>query len=125
MGPRTVLHVNVPNSESFHRQLALSMGLIAETKAMTERNIRHLQHRVYDIKSLRADLADAMMSIREEGGYLIKPFTHTQMERVLPELGEAVMEGLFELGKRMPALASEIWAEAILDGQKLPGARSN
>ena len=32
----SLLNLNVPNSESFHRRLAKSMGLIADTKVMTD-----------------------------------------------------------------------------------------
>lgn len=114
MGPQTRLHINVPNSESLHRRLALVMGLIPDTKTMSERNKTHMQHRVYDKDSLKAGLAAIGLNIVEEGGYLIKPFTHAQMQCIVPELGEGVMNGLFKLGEQLPELASEIWVEAIM-----------
>lgn len=115
MSRQTILHVNVPNSESFHRRLAQSMGMIGNTKAMSKRNTNLLQHRVYDMKLLKDDLTKAGFTVIDEGGYLIKPFTHEQMEHVSPYLGESVMDGLFKLGRELPDLASEIWIEAVLD----------
>jgi len=115
VGSETRVHINVPNANSLHRRLAKSMGLIADTKAMSERNMNLLQHRVYDMTSLKADLASAGLRVIDEGGYLLKPFTHSQMERVAPLLGQSIMDGLFALGRELPELASEIWVEAVYD----------
>lgn len=115
MGAQTRLHVNVPNSDSMHRHLALAMGLIANTQTLSERNLNLMQARVYDLAALKLELASAGLRILSDGGYFIKPFTHEQMQRIQPELGNEVMHGLFELGKHFPALASEIWVEAMVD----------
>lgn len=112
MGDLSLLHLNVPNSESFHRRLAKTMGIIVDTKAMSDRNTSLLQHRVYDIQSLKADLASAGLNAIEEGGYLVKPFTHGQMEKIVPVIGDQVLDGLFQLGREIPELASEIFVEA-------------
>jgi hypothetical protein len=112
MGESSLLHINVPNSESFHRRLAKAMGLISNTKAISERNASLMQHRVYDMQSLKANLAVAGLSVIEEGGYLVKPFTHGQMEKIVPVIGGQVLDGLFRLGREMPELASEIFVEA-------------
>lgn len=112
MGEHTLLHVNVPNATSFHRRLAQSMGLIQNLKAMSDRNQQLLQHRVYDQEALEQDLRVAGLTVAESGGYLVKPFTHGQMERITPALGDAVLDGLYQLGKDVPEWASEIYAEA-------------
>ena len=87
MGDATRLHVNVPNAGSLHRRLAKAMGLIDDTRAFSARNLNLLQHRVYDRPSLLADLAKAGLRVIAEGGYLVKPFTHAQMEQCAPLLG--------------------------------------
>ena len=115
MGAQTKLHVNVPNSESLHRRLARSMGLISDTKAISERNRKLFQDRVYDRSSLHSELTNAHLKVVQDGGIFIKPFTHSQMESVVAELGLPVLEGLFSLGKELPDLGSEIWAEAVLN----------
>lgn len=112
LGNFSLLHLNVPNSESLHRRLAKAMGFIADTKSISDRNSRLLQHRVYDMQSLKADLEASGLSVIEEGGCFVKPFTHSQMEKIAPVLGEHILRGLYLLGKEMPELASEIFVEA-------------
>lgn len=112
MDAGSLLHVNVANAASLHRRLALAMGLIPALNTMSERNRMLQQHRVYDPASLAADLEQAGFAIHESGGYLVKPFTHRQMEAIAPALGDAVLDGLFELGRREPALACEIYVNA-------------
>lgn len=112
MSEQTLLHLNVPNAESFHRRLARAMGLIRDTKAMSDRNRYLFQHRIYDLPTLRAALTSADLHLVDEGGYLVKPFTHQQMLQITPAIGDPVLDGLFELGREMPELASEIFVEA-------------
>lgn len=114
MGEGTLLHVNVPNAMSFHRRLAKAMGLIQDLKAKSDRNQQLLQHRVYDIDSLKKAMSQAGLAVCESGGYLLKPFTHTQMEAITPVVGDKVLDGLYELGKESPEWASEIYVEARL-----------
>ena len=113
MGPMTKLHANVPNALSMHRRLAVAMGLISEPTELSDRNRTLLQHRVYTIDTLQGDLERAGLRVVENGGILIKPFTHAQMERIAPALGEAVLDGLDALGRLHPEWASEIYAEAV------------
>lgn len=112
MGEQGVLHVNVPNATSFHRMLAKSMGLIDDVKVLSTRNLELLQQRVYDAASLRIDIEASGLAVVNEGGYLVKPFTHAQMQAIAPHVGETVLDGLYQLGKEHPELASEIYLEA-------------
>lgn len=112
MDGRSRLHVNVANAASLHRRLALAMKLIPTLDAMSERNQLLQQHRVYDFPALVSDLEAAGFAVEERGGYLVKPFTHKQMEAIAPALGDAVLDGLFELGRREPELACEIFVNA-------------
>jgi hypothetical protein len=112
MDQHSVLHVNVANAASFHRQLALVMALIPTLDTMSDRNLLLQQHRVYDFDSLISDLERTGFTIHQKGGYFTKPFTHAQMDSIAPLLGDAVMEGLFELGKHHPEMACEIFVNA-------------
>ena len=93
------------------------MGLIADTQEISARNLSLLQHRVFNMRSLQADLAIAGMRVIDEGGYLVKPFTHAQMEQVSQLLGGGVLDGLFHLGREMPELASEIFVEVVREAR--------
>ena len=112
MDQHSILHVNVANAASFHRQLALAMALIPTLETMSDRNLLLQQHRVYDFESLISDLERTGFTIHQKGGYFTKPFTHAQMDSIAPLLGDAVMEGLFELGKHHPEMACEIFVNA-------------
>jgi len=114
MGPETILHVNVPNACSMHRQLAQAMGLIDNLKSLSIRNASLQQPRVYDLPSLIFQIEKNGLVVVETGGHFVKPFTHQQMEPLVNGLGRGVLDGLYELGKRRPDLASEIFVEARL-----------
>jgi hypothetical protein len=81
-------------------------------KEKSERNVQLQQQRVFDRESLRSQVARSGLEVLEDGGYLVKPFTHAQMELIREQLGAAVLDGLFQLGKEAPEWASEIFVEA-------------
>jgi len=100
--------VTVPNAWSFHRLLAVQMGLVETVHSLVERN-RRLQHaRVFDPESLRGLLTECGISGLEFEGYMFKPFAHEQMEQMLAMLPAGASSGLEELGRQFPANAAEI-----------------
>ena len=102
------LLVSVPNALSFHRLLAVQMGLIEAPETLSERNRQLGQPRVYRPQDLQAMVA--ALGLREVAldGYLFKPFTHGQMATLMPSLGERGVQGLIDLGRRFPLQAAEI-----------------
>ncbi|KMW57404.1 SAM-dependent methyltransferase [Candidatus Rhodobacter oscarellae] len=112
MCPDTVVHLNVPNARSMHRQLAQNMGLIQDLTELSARNTTLQQPRVYDLERLCAQAAAHGLRVTETGGHLVKPFTHAQMLPLVESLGREVMDGLYQLGRARPDLASEIFIEA-------------
>jgi SAM-dependent methyltransferase len=113
VAPGGIIHVNVPNAYSLHRRLARAMGLIADEHAMSDRNRALAQHRNYDAASLRRDVEAAGLRVVEDGGYFLKPFTHAQMENLGDLLTEQMLDGLWQMGREMPDLASEIYVNAV------------
>jgi len=114
MGPETVLHINAPNVRSFHRRLAVAMGLIPSVDTFSDRNVLLQQQRLYDAQRLEADLRDGGFDVLHRGGHFMKPFTNEQMAAVQQVLGPHVLDGLFRLGREYPELAAEIYCEARL-----------
>lgn len=108
----TVIHINVPNANSFHRILAREMGILSDEKELSERNIRFQQHRVFDMKELCRMLNSCGFEVIESGSYFIKPFTHDQMKKMLDTaiLNEEVLDGLYNMTKYMPEFGCEIYA---------------
>jgi len=115
---KTILHVNVPNAHSLHRQLAVSMGLIRDPAERSETQ-RRMQQRgtVYCAKSLRDELRSSGFQVFDEGSCFVKPFTHSQMQALIESgfMTGALLDGLDGLAKRLPDIGSEIWANACID----------
>lgn len=114
MRPDSIVHVSVANASSLHRRLAQAMGLIGGLRDMSARNVMLQQHRVYDMESLLGDLRAAGLQPIRQGGILLKPFAHAQMQAILPILGDDVLLGLGKIGEQFPELASEIFVDAML-----------
>jgi hypothetical protein len=111
----TVLHVNVPNARSFHRLLALEMGLIETVSQKSESNNQFQQHAVFDTESLAALVRRCGFRILEQGTFLVKPFTHQQMENMIAAgmITERMLEGFYGMDKYLPELGSELFVNLI------------
>lgn len=107
-----VLHISVPNAKSFHRMLAVEMGLISSPYQFSDRNVTLSQYHVFDAESLHTLADEVGLDPVDSGGYFIKPFTHSQMEKVIEDVGREVLEGLWHMGAKYPELASEIFVNA-------------
>lgn len=107
----TVLHVNVPNANSFHRLLAKKMGLINDEHDMSERNILYQQYNVFDICSLKNIFKENGFEIIDSGSYFIKPFTHSQMYEMMNSkiININILDALYDMIEYMPDLGSEIF----------------
>ena len=110
---KAVVHVNVPSARSLHRMLAVAMGLIPDpaTESETQRTMQ--QRGVYDAASLEDALDRAGFIVLERGSIFVKPFTHSQMQRLVDEefLTTEMLDGLARLAELMPELGSELWVD--------------
>jgi 2-polyprenyl-3-methyl-5-hydroxy-6-metoxy-1,4-benzoquinol methylase len=104
----TPILVTTPNALSFHRLLAVEMGLITDPHEISWRNTQLKQGVVFDPDSLRTILEEGGVCDLQFDGYLFKPFTHTQMAQILDLLPPAANEGLERLGQKFPQNAAEI-----------------
>lgn len=100
--------VTTPNALSFHRLLAVEMGLTSTPHELSARNRRLHQDVVFDPESLRILLEEGGLRDLRFEGYLFKLFTHTQMEQLLKLLPTGTSEGLDRLGQKFPQYAAEI-----------------
>lgn len=87
------------------------MEIIKDVHDLSMRNKNLQQSRVFDSNSLSDIIKQEGGIVLEEGGYFVKPFTHSQMHRMIEEniIDLRVLEGLYELGKDMAEFASEIY----------------
>ncbi|MDG2492621.1 MAG: methyltransferase domain-containing protein [Flavobacteriaceae bacterium] len=79
----TIIHINVPNANSFHRLLAKNMGIISSTSDKSESNLKLQTQRVFDLDLLREQVTSFNFKIIDSGSFFIKPFTHSQMQKLL------------------------------------------
>ena len=108
---KTVVHINVPNANSMHRLIALESGIISDTHDMSERNKTLQQNNVFDLEKLKQLVEKTQLSVIQGGAYFVKPFTHAQMYEMLKHdiINEEILDGLYNIGKYMPDLGSEIY----------------
>ena len=73
------------------------MGVLEELHDLSDRNIFFQHHTVFSNKTSKS-LIEYNLKIIDEGGYLIKPFTHTQMEAI-DFLDNDILDGLYGAGE--------------------------
>jgi len=114
--PDTVVHVNVPNVHSFHRLLALEMGVIADVFEKSEMEERFGRHTRFDRDRLLSTLDRSGFRVLDSGSYFVKPFAHDQMDALMQRgiVGRSIVRGLAGMIKYMPDLGCEIYADAVL-----------
>ncbi len=107
----TIVHINVPNANSFHRVLAMRMGLIEDVHQFSDRNKKLQQHSVFGMEDLAWTVEKAGFDIVEKGGYFVKPFTHGQMLKMIENgiIDEKTLEGLDLMYADLPDLSAEIY----------------
>jgi hypothetical protein len=113
-GEATRVAINVPNARSFHRLLAVEMGLIESVFEFSGMNRYLNQHAVFDMASLLQLLDESGFRTLASGTYFVKPFTHEQMRQALASgaIDMAVIDGLDAMTKHLPDLGAEIFVEA-------------
>ena len=107
----TIIHVNVPNANSFHRLLALEMGLINSIYEKSNNQKLLQQNSTFDINTLVELCKSFGFTVVEKGSYLIKPFTHLQMQQQIDNkiISFNVLDGLYKMVKYFPENGSEIF----------------
>ncbi len=107
----TVVHINVPNANSFHRILAKEMELISDIHDFSENNILYQHNTVFDIGLLKKKILDSGFYIIESGSYFLKPFTHSQMFKMIQNkiINEKILDALYKIIKYFPEYGSEIY----------------
>ncbi len=107
----TVIHINVPNAKSFHRLLAVEMGLIKSEFEMSASNIQFQQQRVFDLAALTSIAETNGFQVVESGSYSFKPFTHSQMQNMIniSAITEQMLDGFYKMERYLPGLGSEVF----------------
>ena len=117
---QTVVHINVPNVYSFHRLLALEMGLIASIDARSQTEISFGRHTRFDRSKLITLVENYGFDVLSSGSYFIKPFSHAQMERIIGAgiVDSAIVAGLAGMVKYLPDMGCEIFVDVRPGGHQ-------
>jgi len=107
----TIVHLNVPNAKSFHRILALEMGLIQSLYEKSQVQQQMQQSHTFDLESLAKLAIETGFKVIEQGSFFVKPFTHSQMALIqkIGILTDTMLDGLYNLSKYFPEHGSEIF----------------
>lgn len=107
----TIVHVNVPNAESFHRLIALELGLIKNLNDLSVSNKEFQQNRVFNLYDLEFCFKKYNFEIISSGSYSFKPFTHNQMAKLIEteSVSEDIITNLFKIDKYLNGHGSEIF----------------
>ena len=88
----------VPNSNSIHRQLGVSMGISKNKDSLSERDkaVGHL--RVYDYDALESEFNASGFRVIESRGFFVKPLSNSQIVNLTPK----VIEGFLNMSDNFP-----------------------
>jgi 2-polyprenyl-3-methyl-5-hydroxy-6-metoxy-1,4-benzoquinol methylase len=108
---KTIVHINVPNANSFHRIWALQSGFINTLEELSKTQISYQQYRTFTMESLINLAVENKFYILNKGSYFVKPFTHNQMQILLDEkiITSQHLDGLYNLVTYFPENGSEIY----------------
>lgn len=92
MSENGILLAAVPNAESLHRRVGVSMGILGDCHDFSRSDLRIGHKRVYDSESFRRELSSAGLKIEFMKGIGVKPLSNAQMERLGTDTAEAILK---------------------------------
>jgi 2-polyprenyl-3-methyl-5-hydroxy-6-metoxy-1,4-benzoquinol methylase len=98
-----------PNANSIHRQVGVELGIIEVETQLDASDLRVGHRRVFDLRSLRALVRDAGMTVVQTGGYWLKPLSNAQIEATW---SDELIDVFMDLGGRYPEIAADIYVVA-------------
>lgn len=100
-----------PNANAPSRQIAVNMGLIDHTYAVTKEEKKHGHKRTYTLETLEKDAKTAGLNVIYRSGIFFKAFANFQWDKLLKTdiVSPGYLEGCYILGKKYPDLCSSIF----------------
>ncbi len=106
LAPEGVLIADVPNANSIHRHVGVSLGMIEQVTDLNDADVRIGHQRVYTWDRFRQEFEALGLRIVEQGGVFLKPLSNAQMEQ---SLSPEQIRAFFAVGERFPEIAAEIY----------------
>ena len=112
------LYVVVPNAEAPSRRIAVKMGALDHLEALSADDVAAGHRRVYRLDTLGRDVRAAGLRTEQTGGIFFKPLANFQLNALIggPLIGDAFMEGCYQLGREQPDQCASIYAVARRQG---------
>jgi 2-polyprenyl-3-methyl-5-hydroxy-6-metoxy-1,4-benzoquinol methylase len=112
--PTGRLFIIVPNAEAPSRRIAVKMGALQHLQALSPDDLAAGHRRVYRLDTLCRDVRVAGLPVTHTGGIFFKPLANFQLNALIggPLMGEAFLEGCYELGREDAASCASIYVIA-------------
>lgn len=100
-----------PNANAPSRQIAVKMGLISHTTAVTPAEKEHGHRCTYTLDTLERDARAAGLKVIYRTGIFFKALANFQWDRLLATdiISKEYLDGCYELGQLYPELCSSIF----------------
>ncbi len=108
----TLIHINVPNAESFHRILGFHMGLLDDIRDQSENDLKYGHGKNFTIDELMTILNLNNFYVHRISTYGLKPFSDKQMTKIL---NRDIMDGLNSMNSLFSNYGCEIAVEAYIE----------
>lgn len=105
------LFLACPNAHAPSRQIAVRMGLISHTTAVTPAEAAHGHRRTYTLDTLEGDAVAAGLQVEYRSGIFFKALANFQWDRLLQTdiVSREYLDGCYMLGQQYPDLCSSIY----------------
>ena len=105
------LFITCPNANAVSRQLAVKMGLIDCSTAVTKPERMHGHKITYTVETLSRDVKLGGLEIIHTSGIIFKPFANYQWDQLIDTniISEGFIEACYELGFKYPDLCASIF----------------
>lgn len=109
-----------PNAHAPSRQIAVEMGLISHSTAVTPAEAEHGHRRTYTLDTLERDAVAAGLKVVHRSGIFFKALANFQWDRLLQTdiVSKEYLDGCYKLGQRYPDLCSSIFLLCERGGAK-------
>ena len=103
--------IAVPNGNALSRQLAVAMGLVSSTTAVTDGEKSHGHQVTFNLETLKAQLREAGLTIVHSGGVVLKALSNNQIDNAVEAriFSESYLEACNELSLVYPDLYASIF----------------
>jgi 2-polyprenyl-3-methyl-5-hydroxy-6-metoxy-1,4-benzoquinol methylase len=111
LSERGRLFVACPNANAPSRQIAVRMGLVSHTTAVTDSEKQHGHRRTYTLETLENDAVKAGLRVVHRSGIFFKAFANFQWDRLLQTdiVSKDYLEGCYQIGQVYPDLCASIF----------------